>query len=96
MAQSNMFRKAGNFNPKESYKEQPTKKETKKVVQKERSTPTKHRKNIKISEYQKKSIDAIKRINGMTYDYEAIQLVIDKYMENETDANKRRFKVFTE
>lgn len=95
MARSNMWRKAGNFTPQEKYTEkEPAKKE--KTIAKKSASATKHRKNIKISEYQKKSIDAIKRINGMTYDYEAIQLVIDKYMENETDSNKRRFKVFTE
>ncbi|WP_252898289.1 hypothetical protein [Apilactobacillus ozensis] len=53
-------------------------------------------KNIKVSEIQKKSIDAIKMINGLTYDYEVIQLLADKYIAEASDSEKRKYNVFME
>ncbi|MCL0312841.1 hypothetical protein M2S00_06940 [Apilactobacillus sp. TMW 2.2459] len=92
MAKSTMFRKAGNFTPKSSFDDKKLKSEVKKAPKKVEQ----HRKNIKVSELQKKSIDAIKMINGLTYDYEVIQLLADKYMAEASDAEKRKYNVFME
>ncbi|KRM69254.1 hypothetical protein FD06_GL000313 [Apilactobacillus ozensis DSM 23829 = JCM 17196] len=92
MAKSTMFRKAGNFTPKSSFDEKKIKNTAKKTPKKVEQ----HRKNIKVSEIQKKSIDAIKMINGLTYDYEVIQLLADKYIAEASDSEKRKYNVFME
>lgn len=94
MAKSNLLRKEGNFEPKETYK--PEKKERVVDTKVEKTTTSKmgsRRKNIKVSEELKKSIDAIKKIKGFSYDYEVLSLLIDHYMENETESNKKKYNV---
>lgn len=97
MARSNLLsRKEGNFEPKEPFVPD------KKPVKHDRAEKEKvdkvsklgsRRKNIKVSEDLKKSIDAIKKIKGYSYDYEVIGVLIDSFMENETESNKKKYNI---
>lgn len=91
-------RKEGNFNPTNQFNstEQTSDNiEQNKTVQKTK-TQSKKRKNIKVSELQKNSLDALKHINNVTYDYEIIQILIDSYVDSESETVKRKFKTFLE
>lgn len=89
-------RKEGNFNPENKFKGTEQKnnllgQEQNKANSKNQS---KKRKNIKVSEMQKNSLDALKHINNVTYDYEIIQILIDSYIDSESENVKRKFKSF--
>lgn len=94
MAKSNLLRKEGNFEPKEAYRPENNERVEKTTVAKTPKKPIgNRRKNIKVSEDMKRSIDAIKNIKGYSYDYEVLRLLIDSYMENETESNKKKYNI---
>lgn len=95
MARSNILnRKEGNFEPKEPYRPETKERVEKTVVKKSNESQIgKRRKNIKVSEDMKKSIDAIKTIKGYSYDYEVIRMLIDSYIGNETESNKKKYNI---
>lgn len=95
MARSNILnRKEGNFEPKEPYRPEAKERVEKTVVEKSTESQIgKRRKNIKVSEDMKKSIDAIKTIKGYSYDYEVIRMLIDSYIGNETESNKKKYNI---
>lgn len=100
MAKSNLLnRKAGNFVPKEPYKsEDDSSKERVETTHITKTKPQlgKRRKNIKVSDEMKNSIAAIKTIKGFSYNYEVISMLIDFYMQNETESNKKKYELLKE
>ncbi|UQS85804.1 hypothetical protein MOO46_07370 (plasmid) [Apilactobacillus apisilvae] len=91
-------RKRGNYEPRTSFDESKEKEQEKLKNKgpKPKNSFNQQKKNIKVSADIKDEIDAIKKINSLHYDYETIQFIIDKYLDNETESNKRRFKMYTE
>lgn len=95
MAISNLLsRKEGNFEPKEAYQQEDNQRiDTTTVAKHDNNQIGQRRKNIKVSEDMKKSISAIKTIKGYSYDYEVIRMLIDSFMENETESNKKKYNI---
>ncbi|OQR53324.1 hypothetical protein [Bacillus sp. CDB3] len=82
-----------------------TKNEPKQVTQKEKKTEQTSEKkkfknqqgSIKISNQSKEELEALMKITNTKYAHEIIDLLIDRYVENElTSAQKRKFKLLTE
>lgn len=68
---------------------------------KEQATEKKKFKNqqgsIKISSQSKEELEALMKLTNTKYAHEIIDLLIDRYVENElTSAQKRKFKLLTE
>ncbi|HDR8493683.1 TPA: hypothetical protein QC448_004778 [Bacillus cereus] len=83
----------------------PPKEEKKQVTQedkvKEQEPEKKKFKNqqgsIKISRQSKEELEALMKLTNTKYAHEIIDLLIDRYVENElTSAQKRKFKLLTE
>lgn len=90
---------------KEDNPPSPTKNEQKQIIQeetKEEQEPEKKKfKNqqgsIKISSQSKEELEALMKLTNTKYAHEIIDLLIDRYVENElTSAQKRKFKLLTE
>lgn len=54
------------------------------------------RKNIKISETLKTKIDAQKQVMGIKYDYQLIELLLDRNFETFSDKQKSMYKIILE
>lgn len=83
----------------------PTKNEQKQVTQKEKGKEQEPNKkkfknqqgSIKISSQSKEELEALMKLTNTKYAHEIIDLLIDRYVENElTSAQKRKFKLLTE
>ncbi|HDR7706397.1 TPA: hypothetical protein QCX91_004043 [Bacillus thuringiensis] len=83
----------------------PTKNEQKQGAQKEKGKEQKPNKkkfknqqgSIKISSQSKEELEALMKLTNTKYAHEIIDLLIDRYVENElTSAQKRKFKLLTE
>lgn len=83
----------------------PTKNEQKPVTQKEKKKELEPEKkkfknqqgSIKISSQSKEELEALMKLTNTKYAHEIIDLLIDRYVENElTSAQKRKFKLLTE
>ncbi|PEB54338.1 hypothetical protein CON65_03650 [Bacillus pseudomycoides] len=83
----------------------PTKNEQKQITQKEKGKEQEPNKkkfknqqgSIKISSQSKEELEALMKLTNTKYAHEIIDLLIDRYVENElTSAQKRKFKLLTE
>lgn len=73
---------------------QETRKINNKVDNQDKTIDT--RKNIKISEALKTKIDAQKQVMGIKYDYQLIELLLDRNFETFSDKQKSTYKVVVE
>jgi hypothetical protein len=98
MAKSGMIRKTGNYAVKQSFDEKKEENKLKAVrkIAKQDKNRVQRRKNVKISEQQKKEFDAIKYITNMHYDYEVVQMMIDEYVTKLSDSDKRKFNMLSD
>jgi lipocalin len=76
-------------------------KEEKPVIRKEKTEQKKKFKNqqgsIKISNQSKEELEVLMKLTNTKFNYEIIDLLIDRYVENElTPDQKRKFKLLTE
>lgn len=74
-----------------------TKSEQKQVTPKEKKKFKNQQGSIKISSQSKEELEALMKLTNTKYVHEIIDLLIDRYVENElTSAQKRKFKLLTE
>ncbi|QWH75510.1 hypothetical protein EXW59_01230 (plasmid) [Bacillus mycoides] len=78
--------------------EKPTSRKEKRI---EKTEPKKKFKNqqgsIKISNQSKEELEVLMKLTNTKFNYEIIDLLIDRYVENElTPEQKRKFKLLTE
>jgi len=102
MSNLETLRKRGNFTPKESFIE--TEKETPveitqpikndEIIETDKYIPSPNqRKTLKVSPQTKKELEELKRYLKVEYNYEAIQFLIDNYVNTQLSAQeKNRFK----
>ena len=88
-------RKTSNFDPKESYNQgeriPPAKKESKSKEKKEFKN---QKASIKLSNQSKHELEALMKLTNTKFHYEIIDLLVDRYIENElTPEQKRKFKI---
>lgn len=88
-------RKTSNFDPKESYNHgeriPPAKQESR---GKEKREFKNQKGSIKISNQSKQELEALMKLTNTKFHYEIIDLLVDRYIENElTPEQKRKFKV---
>ncbi|SDZ41873.1 hypothetical protein [Bacillus sp. 166amftsu] len=76
---------------------QGTQKEKKKEQAPEKKKFKNQQGSIKISSQSKEELEALMKLTNTKYAHEIIDLLIDRYVENElTSAQKRKFKLLTE
>ncbi|WP_026593275.1 hypothetical protein [Bacillus sp. UNC437CL72CviS29] len=76
---------------------QVTQKEKKKEQEPEKKKFKNQQGSIKISSQSKEELEALMKLTNTKYAHEIIDLLIDRYVENElTSAQKRKFKLLTE
>lgn len=102
MSNLETLRKRGNFTPKESFIEtekeppveikQPIK--NNEIIETDKYIPSPNqRKTLKVSPQTKKELEELKRYLKVEYNYEAIQFLIDNYVNTQLSAQeKNRFK----
>ncbi|MDI6668139.1 hypothetical protein QMA56_10525 [Leuconostoc falkenbergense] len=102
MSNLETLRKRGNFTPKESFIEtekeipveinQPIKNDE--IIETDKYIPSPNqRKTLKVSPQTKKELEELKRYLKVEYNYEAIQFLIDNYVNTQLSAQeKNRFK----
>ncbi|CUB08496.1 hypothetical protein BN2127_JRS1_00278 [Bacillus cereus] len=79
--------------PKEEQKQEDKKKEQEPEKKKFKNQQG----SIKISRQSKEELEALMKLTNTKYAHEIIDLLIDRYVENElTSAQKRKFKLLTE
>lgn len=95
----------GNFEPQKSYNEDASSNNIKSNISSnqkvKKKNETKDFKNqqasLKISSRSKEELEALMKITNTKFTYEIIDLLIDRYVENElTPQEKRRFKALTD
>ncbi|KGB49681.1 hypothetical protein LH61_09420 [Leuconostoc mesenteroides P45] len=102
MSNLEALRKRGNFTPKESFIEsekepkfkinQPSQKTE--IIETDKYIPSPNqRKTLKVSPQTKKELEELKRYLKVEYNYEAIQFLIDNYVNSQLTAQeKNHFK----
>ena len=102
MSNLETLRKSGNFTPKQSFVEQekepqveinqPT--QSTEIIETDKYIPSPNqRKTLKVSPQTKKELEELKRYLKVEYNYEAIQFLIDNYVNTQLSAQeKNRFK----
>lgn len=102
MSNLETLRKRGNFTPKQSFVEsekepkveinKPTQNEE--IIETDKYIPSPNqRKTLKVSPQTKKELEELKRYLKVEYNYEAIQFLIDNYVNtNLNPKEKSRFK----
>lgn len=95
----------GNFKPVHAFKRSAIESERKKIEQKIKKDKSKsknkhnfyhQKKNVKVAEFQKDELNAVKKINHLNFDYEAIQFLIDNYLHNASPSINKHFNDYTE
>lgn len=85
-------RKTSNFDPINSYA--PSKQESRNVEKKEFKN---QKGSIKISNQSKKELEALMKLTNTKFHYEVIDLLIDRYIENElTSEQKSKFNILVD
>ncbi|MCL0330671.1 hypothetical protein [Apilactobacillus xinyiensis] len=87
----------GAIKPKEQYHEEINNSESEKQKSKvAKKGPRNQKKSIKISEDAYKDLSVLKNMQHVKFDYEIIQLLFDKFYDDMTEEEKRRFTVIRE
>ncbi|WP_203664810.1 hypothetical protein [Lacticaseibacillus sp. 53-4] len=84
----------GAVKPLEGFTDKPEPVET--VKSKTAEGKRNQQKSIKISAETYKDLSVLKSMEGIKFDYEAVQMLIDQYVSRLSDSDQRRFTVLRE